>query len=132
MLDRLGKIVTAKPWLVVGIVLVITIGFSTLLPTLEMQTSMDDFLPDDKVILADERIQEFFGTTNEVVMVLSEGESKESILSASGLKILYQISEDLVDIDDVDSVMSIAGFIDMVCNLEYNKSVDECLSLIHI
>ena len=48
MLRILGNIITSKPWFVVIIIIIITIGFSVLLPTLEMQTSMDDFLPDDE------------------------------------------------------------------------------------
>ncbi len=126
MLDSLGKIVTSKPLIVVLIVILITAGFSILLPTLEMNTSMDDFLPDDEVVLADERIQDYFGASNEVIMVLAESEEKNSVLSLDGLKSLFQVSEEITHIDGVDDVMSIAGFVDLVCDLEYNKSLNEC------
>jgi hydrophobe/amphiphile efflux-3 (HAE3) family protein len=126
MLESLGKTVTLKPWTIVTIIILITFGFSTLLPSLEMKTSMDDFLPDNDVVVADERIQEYFGASNEVIMVLAEVEDKNTLLSPEGLKKLFQISEELTEMDDIDDVMSIAGFVDLVCGLEYNKSLPDC------
>ena len=60
MLDKLGVFISKHPWLVVGLILLITLGFGSLLPTLEMQTSMDDFLPDDETVMASERISYFY------------------------------------------------------------------------
>ena len=128
MLESLSRLITGKPWLIVSIILMITIGFSTLLPLLEMNTSMEDFLPDDEVVLAEERIQSYFGASTEVVMVHAEGSTKTSLFSARGLSTLYDLSRDLAEIPLVDDVMSLAGFVDMVCGLEYNKSLDECSS----
>ena len=61
MLDTLGRIIEKKPWQVIGLIVVITICFGSFLPSLEMQTSMDDFLPQDDVVQAQDRINKLFG-----------------------------------------------------------------------
>ncbi len=70
MLDKLGKIIEKRSWLVVGLILVITIGFSLLLPSLEMETSMDDFLPDNDVVNAEQRVSNYFGRNQEIYLKL--------------------------------------------------------------
>lgn len=126
MLRSLGKIVTSKPWFMVIFIIIITFGFSLFLPALEMQTSMEDFLPDDEVVLADERINEYFGASDHVIMVLVEQDQASSVVDVSSLEEMYHVSKQLTDIDYVEDAMSIAGFIDIVCGIEYNKSLDEC------
>jgi len=49
MLTKLGGIIEKKPWLVVSLVVLITIGFSLLLPALEFKTDFSDFMPDDEI-----------------------------------------------------------------------------------
>ena len=61
MFDKLGKIIEKRSWLIVGLTLVTTIGFSLLLLPLEMETSMDDFLPDNDVVNAEKRVSSYFG-----------------------------------------------------------------------
>ena len=63
MLIRLGKTVEKRPWLIIGIVLMITIGFGSLLPALEMETSTEDFMPDDEIVNANQRVTEYFFVT---------------------------------------------------------------------
>lgn len=41
MLKQLGNVIQKRPWLVVTIVFLITIGFSSLIPSLEMSTSTE-------------------------------------------------------------------------------------------
>jgi len=41
MLDKLGKIIEKRSWIVVGLILLITIGFSLFLPSLEIETRLN-------------------------------------------------------------------------------------------
>ena len=50
MLRVLGNIIEKRPWLVISLVLAITIGFSTLIPGIEMKTDFKEFMPDDEVV----------------------------------------------------------------------------------
>ena len=70
MLERYGRLIERKPWFVIGIVIMVTIGFSALIPYLEMETSTEDFMPDNEVVTASQKISEYFGQTGEMLMVL--------------------------------------------------------------
>jgi len=126
VLQVLGNIITKKPWFVVLFILLITIGFSILLPSLEMKTSMEDFLPDDELVVANERINEYFGDTSEAIMVLVEKDSAASVVSPKALQEIYAVSKAVTSIDYVEETMSIAGFVDMICGMEYNKTLENC------
>jgi hydrophobe/amphiphile efflux-3 (HAE3) family protein len=126
MLNLLGKTIIKKPWMITIIIILITIGFSIFIPALQMETSMEDFLPDDDVVLANERINELFGADSEIVMIYAENIASKNIVDVNAIKELYELSEEIKEFDNVDDVMSIAGFIEMVCNLEYNKSIPDC------
>ena len=127
MLDTLGTLITTKPWTIVLFVVAITLGFSVVLPSLEMETSMEDFLPDDEVVLAQERINEYFSAGNNVIMILAESSTQDaSVVSVSSLREIYTLSQELESREDVTDVVSIAGFVNMVCNLEYNQSIANC------
>ena len=56
MLEIISKVIVKYPWFVVGFILIITIGFAILLPSIEMKTSTKDFLPDDEINLANNRV----------------------------------------------------------------------------
>jgi len=126
MLQVLGNLVTKKPWFLVIFILLITIGFSIFLPSLEMNTSMEDFLPDDEVVNANERINEYFGASSESIMVLVDKENTASVVTPDALREMYALSKEVKKIDNVEDTMSIAGFVDIVCGLEYNKSLENC------
>ena len=78
MLTKIGKFVEKRPWLVIIIILLITVGFGTLLPALDMNTSMEDFLPDNEVVNANYRVNDYFGAGFNVVMILVENQQAKS------------------------------------------------------
>ena len=45
MLTKLGRFIEKKPWIVVAVVILITIGFAMFLPSLEFKTDFSDFMP---------------------------------------------------------------------------------------
>ena len=93
MLSTIGRLVEQKPWAVIGIVLLITAGFASLLPSLDMQTSMDQFLPDDPVVNASEEISEYFGANSQMMMIYVEGEKGQSVIEPRVLRELYEVSQ---------------------------------------
>ncbi len=127
MLKKIGVFISKHPWLVVGVILIITLGFGSLLPGLEMQTTMDNFLPEDETVLASERISEYFGEDVGTIMVYIKNDESNSVASPESLREMYQTSNKIKeDFDDVVDIMSIASFLDNVCGMQFQKSLDEC------
>ena len=52
MLRQWGTIIEKHPWFVVITILIITIGFSTLLPNIQFKTDFSDFSPEDELVRA--------------------------------------------------------------------------------
>ena len=126
MLERYGRIIERKPWSVIGIVIMVTIGFSTLIPYLEMETSTEDFMPDNEVVTASQRVSEYFGQTGEMLMALVEKENAQNILIPKALKEQYQLIKNIEQYEEVDYTLSIASFIDAICQLEFGKTLINC------
>ncbi len=126
MLTRLGKTIEKSPWLIIGIILMTTIGFGSLLPALEMETSTEDFMPDDEIVNANQRVSEYFGQSGEMLMVFVEKQNAQNVVTPQALKEAYFVSKELEQIDEITGIISVAGFVDMICSLEYSKSIENC------
>jgi len=126
MLERYGKFIERKPWFVISVVLMITIGFSSLIPFLKMETSTEDFMPDDEVVTASQRVSEYFGQTGEMLMVLVEKENAQNILTPKALKEQYNLIKNIERHREIDYTISITNFIDTICQLEFGKSMINC------
>jgi hydrophobe/amphiphile efflux-3 (HAE3) family protein len=126
MLERYGRFIERRPWFVIGVVIMITIGFSSLIPYLEMETSTEDFMPDDEVVSASQRISEYFGQTGEMLMVLVEKENSQNILNSESLKEQYNLIKNIEQNEKIDYTLSITSFIDTTCQLEFGKSMINC------
>jgi len=126
MLERYGKFIERRPWVVIGVVIMITIGFCSLIPYLEMETSTEDFMPDDEVVSASQRVSEYFGQTGEMLMVLIEKEDAQNILTSKALKEQYNLIKNIELNEKIDYTVSIASFIDTICQLEFGKSMINC------
>ncbi len=126
MLKWLGKTVEKRPWLVIGIVLLITFGFISLLPALQMETSTEDFMPDNKIVNANQRVTEYFGQSSEMLMIFVDKQNAQNVITPQALKEEYKALKDLEDFDEVESSISVAGFIDMICQFEFGSSLLNC------
>ena len=93
MLTKLGNAIEKKPWLIISIVVLITIGFSTVLPGLEFKTDFNDFLPDDELVLANSRVQDRFGIGQLPMFVLVEKQRAESAISPQEIREIYFIEK---------------------------------------
>ncbi|RLF32571.1 MAG: hypothetical protein DRM98_03640, partial [Thermoplasmata archaeon] len=126
MLKLLGRLIEKHPWLVITIVLLITIGFATLLPSLEMKTDFKDFMPDDETVKANMRLMEYFGQNQQIIMVLVEKQQTEKVTTPSALREQYYIQKQLSKNPDVVNILGLPTIADQVCQLEYGKTFENC------
>ena len=126
MLTKIGKIVEKKPGLIIGLIILITIGFGTLLPFLEMETSMENFLPDDEIVNANTRVNEYFGSDQEILMIYVEKQKADNAITPDALKEEYLVAKELEKADHVQGSVSVAGFVNIVCGLEFGKGLLNC------
>jgi len=124
MLVRLGKIVEKRPWLVIGVVLMITLGFGSMIPSLEMETSTDDFMPDNEIANANLRVTEYFGQSGEMLMIVVESDNAQNVVTPKALREEYQVLERLKDkFGEVDTFVSVASFVDIICQIEFGETL---------
>ena len=126
MIRKLSNLVEKRPWLVVGIVLMITIGFGAMLPFLEMGTSTEDFMPDDEIVKASQRVAEYFGGSEEMMMIYVEAQEADNAVSPKALREEYLVSKELEKIDETGMSISVASFVEIICQMEFGKSLLNC------
>ena len=125
MFARVAEFIGNKPYIMIVVTLLITLAFSSLLPSMKSGTSLEDFTPkDNEMVKAEERIRDYFGGSTEVEMVLVE--SKKDILSADCLKELYRVVQYINDTKGVDSTFGVSNLVDVVSFMEYHKSLLDC------
>ncbi len=128
MLPLLGKYIQRHPWMVVGIIILITIGFSLFIPSLEFKTDFDEFTPENELVQANERIQDYFGMNQQIVFLLLQKENTDSILSSDSIKKINELQSTLEHFQPVNGSFSMIDFINIVCLLEFGKSIENCSS----
>jgi predicted RND superfamily exporter protein len=126
MLDKIGNFVKKHPWLVIFLILLITLGFGSLLPSLEMKTTMEDFLPEDEIVSSQERIEEYFGAGTEILMILAEEENAYGVLAPDSLREIDYVGRELKTEDHVVEVISVSALLENICQIEYAKSLSNC------
>ena len=122
----LGKFIQKHPWLIVSIILAITIGFSLFIPTLQFKTDFEDFTPDDPIVQANTRIQEYFGENQPLVFILLEKESAESVITIESLRDIWSLNNELQKLPDVDGSFSLITFLDIICLIEFGQPFEDC------
>ena len=126
MLTKLGEIIEKKSWLIVILIVIITIGFSIALPALEFKTDFKDFTPDDPAGLANKRIKEYFGSNKRPMFALIEKENTDSVISIEAIKDLYQVEQEISKHPNVQNVISITTFLNLVTLFEFGKTLENC------
>ena len=126
MLVKIGEFIERRPKLVIGIIILITIGFGILLPSLEMENSMDNFLPEDDIIVAQNKIFELFGGDVEIIMIHVEKERASSVVTPAALKDQFLIGKELKEFPETIDFIGISSFLDHVCFMEFGKSIENC------
>ncbi len=126
MSPKLGKFIQKHPWLVVSIILIITIGFSFFIPSLEFKTDFEDFTPDDPLVKANTCIQEYFGESQPLVFLLIEKEDADSVITIESLRDIWALEHELKKLPDVNGSFSLVTFLDIICLIEFGESLHNC------
>lgn len=126
MSPKLGKFIQKHPWLVVSIILAITIGFSLFIPTLQFKTDFEDFTPDDPLVQANTRIQDYFGESQPLVFLLLETQDADSVITVESLRDMWSLEHELKELPDVNGSFSLVTFLDIICLIEFGESFDKC------
>lgn len=126
MLDQLGRIIEKRPWLVVLVIVLITIGFSLCIPSLTFKTNFEDFAPDNEQVKANNRIAEYFGMNTQTMILFIQKEQTESVISVQALRDQYNLQKELTKMPEVNGTISIITFVDPVCQMEFNKTLENC------
>ena len=124
MLKYLGKLIEKRPWLVVSFILFITIGFATLIPSIEMKTDYKEFMPDDEVVEAYWRVISTFGQTQIVMFLYVENQQAESTITPDALREQYYIEKELTKIPEIDETLSIITVLEQVCFVEFGETFE--------
>ncbi|MCJ7571263.1 MAG: efflux RND transporter permease subunit, partial [Candidatus Thermoplasmatota archaeon] len=126
MLKQLGRIIEKRPWFVVLLVILVTIGFAIFIPGLNFETNFENFTPDNELIKAKNRISDYFGTSPQVLLLFVEKQQVDSTITPQALRDQYKIQKEIEKLPEVSSTISIATFVDTVCQMEFSKSLENC------
>jgi hydrophobe/amphiphile efflux-3 (HAE3) family protein len=126
MLQQWGTIIEKHPWFVVITILIITIGFSTLLPNIQFKTDFSDFSPEDELVRANNRVMRNFGLFTQLVLLVVNTQQAESTITPQALREQHAIQQALLEKSEVTSTFSITTYIDAICQLEFGQSFDNC------
>ncbi|MFO8077900.1 MAG: efflux RND transporter permease subunit, partial [Thermoplasmatota archaeon] len=126
MLPLLARFIQHHPWMVVIIVILITLGFSLFIPSLDFKTDFNEFTPDDEIVRANNRVLDYFGENQQLVFLLFQADQANSMLSTEAIKTTHQLQNTLTDLPSVNSSFSLVTFLDLICLIEFGQSLDDC------
>ena len=126
MLQFLGKQIRDHPWLVVGIIITITIGFSLFIPGIEFKTDFDDFTPDDELVKANERITDYFSGNQPIMFLRASAKESSSVITTQAIRDIYDIQQELTNLPSVNSSFSFITLLDIICQIEFGRSINNC------
>jgi len=124
MLKALGRLIEKKPWLVITFIVIITIGFSILIPSIEMKTDFTEFMPDDETIDAYFRVMSNFSQTQITMFLYLENQEAESTITPKALREQYYIEKELTKLPEVGEALSLIMVLEQVCFLEFGKTFE--------
>ena len=82
-------------------------------------------MPDNEILNANQRISEYFGQSGEMLMVFVEKQNAQNVVTPQALKEAYFVSKELGQLDEISGILSVAGFADIICSIEYSKSIEK-------
>lgn len=120
----IGDTIVKHPIAVIILVIFLTIGFAVNIPSMNMNTSTEDFMPDNDIAKASQRITEYFGENSEPLMILVESDGGNSLLSPDSIREMNHILKTLEENPEIDSSVGLTNFVEMICGIEYNTSIE--------
>lgn len=108
------------------LVVLLTIGFSVFIPSLQFKTDFKDFAPDNDLVKANNRISQYFGMNQDIVFLLVTKQQTESTITPQTLRDQYTLQKDLLTIPQINGTVSVTTFVDTICQFEFNKTMENC------
>ena len=126
MLNQFSDIIEKHPLLIVIIILFITIGFSILIPSINIRTNFNDFAPDDEAVKATFRIGNYFSQNYQVMFLYVEKQQTESVITPEALKEQNYIQKELQKNPQIVGIIGISTLVNQICFLEFGKTFENC------
>ena len=126
MLKQLSNIIEKHPLLIITIILLITIGFSILIPSINIRTNFYDFAPDDEFVKATLRIGNYFSQNYQVMYLYVEKQQTESVITLEALKEQNYIQKELKKNPEIVDITGISTILNQICYLEFGKVFENC------
>jgi predicted RND superfamily exporter protein len=113
MFRWVGKVITRYAPVVIIVLLIISMVFALLIPKVEFKTNLNKFLPDNELVRANERVNDFFGDENIVHLIyVEEDNSAHDLLTPSALREQYDIYQTISNMDDIVTVIGLGSIFD--------------------
>ncbi len=127
MIKRLGGFVEKRPYTIIIIILLITFGFSTLISSIKMETTTEEFMPDDEIVSANTRVSEYFGQSGQVMLIFVEKQNEQNVVTPNSLKEEFNVLKNLKqDFDEIENYLCVASFVDIMCQIEFGDTLLNC------
>ncbi len=128
VLTRAGALIAAHPARIIAMTaLIIVIGVAALLKVYVNGSLLSNFRPGSEVLVADTILNQRFGGTNTLNIVV-EGEQPDEMKSPEILRAIEKMQKELERMDEVGATLSIADYIKRM-NLVMNEHKREFLSI---
>jgi hydrophobe/amphiphile efflux-3 (HAE3) family protein len=126
MRNILGDFIEKRPWFIVLLIIILTIGFSVFIPSLQFKTDFKDFAPNNELVKANNRIAQYFGMDHDIVFLIVTKQQTESTITPQAIRDQANLQRDLLTLPKVNSTVSVTTFLDSVCQFEFNKTIENC------
>ena len=126
MLKMLGNLIEKQSLIVIIIIIMITIGFSLFVPRIEFKTDFDEFTPENDIVQANSRIQDYFGEDEQLIFVYAETQNAANILIPNVIRDINYLQKEVEENPNVVGSFSVITLIDMVCLIEFGTSIENC------
>ena len=93
MLRILGHIIEKKPWVILVAIVLVTLFLSSFISGLEFKTDFNDFTPDEPLVQANTRILEYFGESQQLILMRGEVMDEPSVLTIKSLRELHAMQQ---------------------------------------
>ena len=92
-----------------------------------METTTQEFMPDDEIVSANTRVNDYFGQTGDLVLILVEKQNEQNVVTPNALKETYTVLQTLKqNFDEIDSYYSVANFVDIMCLMQFGDTLLNC------
>ncbi|WP_455391762.1 efflux RND transporter permease subunit, partial [[Eubacterium] cellulosolvens] len=118
MFRWVGRAITRGAPGIIIIILLISMVFALSIPEIKFKTNLNRFLPDNELVHANERVNDYFGDDQVVHLIyLEEDNSAHDLLTPDALRDQYTIYETIKVKKHVESILSIVSILDEVYRL---------------